>query len=144
MNRLFIFVTLWLICSGGVEAAQADTIRERCERRTESNAEYQNCIARETAAETGFVKEKACSSDRCIYKLACVSHGKSAICTGSGFTVTYTPAENGNEISIRDEKGRLTKMSQCGTCSWTDYESGPLKDAELRMAGSNIILDIPK
>jgi hypothetical protein len=145
MRDLIFPILLALIAAGWALApAHADTLRERCARITNDNAEYKNCIADATNEETGFFKEKACSENSCIYKLACVKEKSGSICRGTGFTVTYRSANNGRDISIQDPSGKITKMFQCGTCSWLDYESGPLKNAEIRLAGSNIILEVPK
>lgn len=135
-------VMLAAICLFGSPALAGDSIKDRCSRITDNNAEYGNCINRLSERESKDLVYKLCNGESCIFRLACDSE---AVCVGSGFRVTYETAPAGNDITIRDPRKRVTKMFQCGTCKWLDYESGPLKDADIKMSGkSSIILEVPR
>ena len=122
--------------------ARADSIKDRCARITQDNASYGNCINRLSEQESRDLAYKLCNGDTCIFRLACDDNGT---CVGSGFRVTYVPSNSGRDITIRDPRKRVTSMSQCGTCKWLDYESGPLKGADIKMAGKgSIILEVPR
>lgn len=124
--------------------ARTETTREACERISSDNAALRRCIADRTALETSSLEGKACSTKRCLIKMSCTELKNVTSCEGSGFKVRFSPIETGTEIQIIDDKGRITNMSRCGTCNDLDYDDGPLTDADIRSAGSSIILDVPK
>lgn len=139
MVRLLLIVFAALLLHGG--PARAESIKERCGRITDDNASYGNCINRLSTQESKDLVYKLCNGDTCIIRLAC----QGGTCVGSGFRVTFTSADNGNDISIRDPRKRVTSMFQCGTCKWLDYESGPLKGADIKMSGKgSIVLEVPR
>lgn len=125
-------------------SAAAETIEERCMRNWVNNAQYRNCIARWTKEESAPLTEQACTSKSCIYRLKCSDVQGNTVCTGAGYRVEYRDSGPGTEIFIRAPGGTVTEFSKCRTCSGMDHESGPLKDASIRTAGDDIILQVPK
>jgi hypothetical protein len=142
-GAIFAFAAA-LALAATASSARAETTREACERTSPDNASLRRCMAEKTTSETSSLEGKACSARRCLIKMACREVGKNTLCGGSGFTVQFEPIETGTEIRITDDKGRITMMSRCGTCNDLDYDSGPLKDADIRYASGFIILDISK
>jgi hypothetical protein len=134
-----IVLGLTVVCG----TATAETIEDRCLAVWKNNASYRRCINEATANETAPLKEAACSASSCVYRLTCLDR-KDTTCTGSGYQIDYKQDKGGGyDIAVRDPTGQVTLFGQYGTTAM-EYISGHLKNAKLRWANKDLILEVPK
>ncbi len=143
-KRTPVFIAALLLAMNS-PCAHSETTREACERTSPDNASLRRCMIDMTTKETSALEGKACSSRRCVIKMSgCKDLKNETSCESDGYKVKFRSIETGTEIEITDDRGRITNMSRCGSCTELDYDDGPLKDAKIRYGTGFIILDVPK
>lgn len=118
-----------------------------------SHVTQKTCDGLLRSIESKSLVDSACSEKSCIYKLKI--QGKISANTstfvGHGYKLTMRVAPHpeyagGYIYDILDGKGRVTRLSSCGSCdiSNSEYEKGPLKGATVASGQKGeVILRIP-
>lgn len=109
-------------------------MEERCDAATDNNASYNQCLSRETLKVVAEMSRSGidviCNGATCVHRV--VYDKASDKYLSKELSVEIKPAEAGRDYVIIDAKKRVTTYSQCGTCRFIEYDSGPLVDVTIR------------
>ncbi|CAO4148961.1 hypothetical protein DHODJN_13890 [Methylorubrum extorquens] len=132
--------------AGLIGPASAEDIKTRCSRNFTDNVTYSECISREANQDFANLKDKLCNGKTCLVRLTCKGGREDVVCSGSSFRVTYSfQNTNGTDITVIDPRGRKSAFFRCGTCTWLDYDTGPLKSLDIKGVDKGVIvLKIPQ
>ena len=131
--RIALAAAALLLSLSPALAAPSDPIKDSCRAKTENNAEYRECIAHETSRLSAPWRDsgttKACGKGTCVFRVTTEGDGKYA---GGGLTMWSEGNDSGTTWFVKAPDGRTSKFDRCGTCTWFDYEAGPIKDIDIK------------